>query len=68
MIDSKGETTLIADDVTQYIRVDKSTLLYISDGDLYLYNGKEKNMVQSDVDWLWSQSSMDTVPVYSWYY
>ena len=59
MIDSKGETTLIGDNVTQYIRVDKSTLLYISDGDLYSYNGKEKKMVRSEVDWLWSQNSME---------
>lgn len=59
MIDSKGETTLIDDNITQYIRVDKSTLLYISDGDLYSYNGKEKKMVRSEVDWLWSQNSME---------
>lgn len=42
MINAKGESTLIGDNVTQYIRVDKSTLLYISDGDLYSYNGKKK--------------------------
>ena len=58
MIDSKGETTLIDDNVTQYIRVDKSTLLYISDGDLYSYNGKEKKLVRSGVSWLWSQKFM----------
>lgn len=67
MINAKGETTLIGDNVTQYIRVDKSTLLYISDGDLYSYNGKEKKMVRSEVDWLWSQNSMEIDNTFGWY-
>lgn len=58
MIDPKGEATRIGDDITQYIRVDKSTLLYISDGDLYFYNGKEKKKVQNNVDWIWSKNEM----------
>lgn len=66
MTNSKGEATIIAENVTQYIRVDKSTLLYISDGDLYLYNGKEKTKVQDDVDWLWVQNSMDRKTVMGW--
>lgn len=67
MIDTKGEATLIGDDITQYIRVNKSTLLYISDGDLYSYNGKEKKMVKSEVDWLWSQNSMEIDNTFGWY-
>ena len=43
MIDADGKATVISDDVSKYIRVDNSTLLYISDGDLYSYDGKEKN-------------------------
>ena len=54
MIDGNGKKNIIADGVTQYIRSDKSTLVYISGGDLYLYNGKEKKLIQSDVDWIWS--------------
>ncbi len=67
LINSKGETTLIGDNVTQYIRVDKSTLLYISDGDLYVYNGKEKKLVRSEVDWLWSQNAMEVLHTFGWY-
>jgi hypothetical protein len=67
MINAKGETTLIGDNVTQYIRVDKSTLLYISDGDLYSYNGKEKKMVRSGIDWLWSQNSIEIDNTFGWY-
>lgn len=66
MINAKGETTLIGDNVTQYIRADKSTLLYISDGDLYSYNGKEKKMVRSNVDWLWSKNSMEISNLFNW--
>lgn len=54
IIDGKGKKNIIADGVTQYIRSDKSALVYISNGDLYLYNGKEKKLLQSDVDWIWS--------------
>ena len=59
MLNTKGEKEFTAEDVTQYIRVDKSTLLYISDGDLYVYNGKDKERVQKNVDWIWSFNSMD---------
>lgn len=67
MINSKGETTLISDNVTQYIRVNKSLLLYISDGDLYFYNGKEKKMVRENVDFLWSQNAMEIDHTFGWY-
>ena len=59
MINSKGDSTNIADNITQLIRVDKNTLLYISDDDLYYYNGKEKSMVAEDVDCVWSLNDMD---------
>jgi hypothetical protein len=67
MIDSKGEATIIADNVTQYIRVDKSTLLYISDDDLYCYDGKTRTMVASDVDYVWSLESMEIENTLGWY-
>lgn len=59
MFDSKGNKTMIADDVTQYIRVDKSTILYISDNDLYVYDGKEKTLLQSGANYIWSQLQME---------
>lgn len=63
MFDSKGDAALIAEDVTQYIRADASTLLYISGGDLYCYDGKERKMLQPDVDILWSREQMDFEPI-----
>lgn len=54
MFSKKGDKTLIADDVTSYIRVDKNNMLYISDGDLYWYNGKEKKLLKSGVSYVWS--------------
>ncbi|MCD8217915.1 MAG: zinc ribbon domain-containing protein [Clostridiales bacterium] len=68
--DSRGyEYTLFSEDgekiwseddkITQLIRLDKSTLLYISDGDLYVYNGKESTRIDRDVDYVWSRNSVD---------
>ena len=68
MINKKGESTLIADGVRAYVRVDKSNLLYISDGDLYSYNGKEKKKVRSNVSWIWSRKSMEIDNTFDIYY
>lgn len=59
MFNAKGEPTIISDNVTQYIRVDDSTVMYISDGDLYTYDGKERELVKSAVDCFWSQNAME---------
>lgn len=48
MFDKNGENTVIADDVTQFCRTDKN-VVYISDGDLYRYDGKRKTRIKSDV-------------------
>lgn len=66
MFDSKGESTFISDNVTQYIRVDKSTMLYISDDNLYFYNGKEKQLVKNGVEWIWSKNTMETDKTLNW--
>lgn len=59
MIDAKGKTTLIAADVTEYIRVNESVLLYISNGNLYSYDGKEKEIVSMGVDCIWSKNEAE---------
>ena len=64
MINADGEATEIADHITQYIRVDGSLLLYLSDGDLYSYDGGEKNLVQTDADWIWSRNVMEPLKNY----
>ena len=61
LIDPEGETTVIEDRITVWLRVDESLLLYISDGDLYSYDGEEKNLIQDDVDCVWSRNSMETL-------
>ena len=57
--------TIIGDDITQYVRVNETMLFYISGGDLYLYNGKKKSLIQNNVDWIWCQNTMES-PL--WYY
>lgn len=54
LFNSKGEKTLIGEDVTQYVFASPSELLYISHGDLYVYDGKSSHMVSEDADWIWS--------------
>ncbi len=67
LFNSNGEKTIIGDNITQYIRVDKSTLLYISDDDLYVYDGKSKSLVHTDVEWLWSLNSMGIQQSFGYY-
>ena len=59
LLQKDGTKNLIADEVTEYLRVDKDTLLYLSDGDLYCYDGKEKKRVATDVDCFWAKSSAE---------
>lgn len=58
LFEKDGRKTIIGDDVRQFIRVDQSALLYISDNDLYLYDGKERSRIRNDVDYLWSLNKM----------
>ena len=57
-IGKDANRTVVADDVQQYIRMDKNNLLYIQDGDLYSYNGKEKTRIASDITHFWVASPM----------
>ena len=61
MFGPNGEETKIADHVSQYLRVDERLLLYISDGDLYSYNGREKTLVSDNAGWIWSKNAMEPV-------
>lgn len=58
MIAKDGTRTVIADGVSWFRRTDKNTLLYISDNDLYCYDGKEKTRLLTDVDRVWCRSAM----------
>ena len=60
MISEDGKQVIIADDVSQYIRADEKNILYISDGDLYVYDGKERKMLGLDVDYFWTKNEMET--------
>ncbi len=65
MYSPNGEVAVIGENITQYIRIDKSKILYISDGDLFCFNGKENKLMQSDVSWIWSKDSMDVTKVFA---
>lgn len=61
MFYTNGDKIKIADDVNWYIRVDKKNILYISDGDLYRYDGKEKTRIATDVDYVWCSKYMEYI-------
>lgn len=65
MVNSKGESKLLSENVSGYVRVDKDTLLILSGGDLYCYNGKTKSLAALDVDQLWTREEMKIIAIFN---
>ena len=63
MLTDKGETVIVAEDVTSFCRPDNSRILYIADEDLYVYAGSKRTRIASDVDRVWCRDEM--IPVLS---
>ena len=59
LVSPDGEAARVAEDVTQHVRIGESAMLYISEGDLYYYNGKEKRRIAGGVDWIWALNTME---------
>ena len=53
MFNSKGESTKVGTDVSQYIRKDNNEIIVISDDKLYSFNGKDKTQLKTDVSKVW---------------
>lgn len=51
---ANGKDSFLADDVSLFRRIDGKHVLYISDGDLYCYDGKDKETIQQDVEYVWT--------------
>ena len=68
LIAPSGDKTVIGDEIKMFIRVDNKTILYISDGDMYCYNGKDKTLIQNDVDYFWVKDYMKPVNTYNYFY
>ena len=49
-----GKAVTIADEVSDRIFLEGGQLLYVSDSDLYLWNGKESQRLARDVEYVWS--------------
>ena len=59
-ISEDGNEVIIADDVSDFVRADKDNLLYISEGDLYVYDGKERKLLGMDADCFWTKDEVET--------
>ena len=57
LIAPDGEKTKLDDEISQVIRTGPSEYLFVSDGDLYRYDGKEKTRVQTNVDYIWTRTA-----------
>lgn len=70
MFAKDGERTTISDYTTWYVYAGDSKLLYISDGSLYYYDGKESTLLADDVDYAWAFNSAEITASlgYSEYY
>lgn len=53
IFDTEGKKKDVGTDVTQFVRKDKSEILFISDDNLYSFKGKEKKLLQNDVERIW---------------
>ena len=60
LFSGNGNRIIIGDDIQTFSRLSKSALLYLSEGDLRLYDGKNRTMLQEDVDQFWTMGHMET--------
>lgn len=59
LVDKDGRGTRIADDVSARFIVDAKKVLYISDGDLFVWNGKDSERLARDVNRIWASKRAD---------
>lgn len=62
MLDAAEGETVIAEDVTEWMRLDEKTVMYCSGGSLYRFEKGESELLAGDVNGLWCRQSLE--PVY----
>jgi hypothetical protein len=67
LFDRNANPSVVASGVATYLRVDGSTILYISNGDLYRYDGTESALVKSGVDSIWARDYSEIRDSFSGY-
>ena len=53
------KSAVVGEDITRFYRLDKNHLLYISDDDLYLYDGKDGVNIDDNVQYVYPKETMD---------
>lgn len=60
-ISASGESTMVGQDVTQYVRTDDKNVLYVTDSGLYKYDGKKSRLLLNDVYYIWYPNPVEAV-------
>lgn len=58
MTDKDGKTRIVSDDVNTFARTEDGSVLYLSDGDLFRYDGEDRELIRSGVDRFWVRQQM----------
>lgn len=61
IINEDGKETYLADGLTQLFCLGKNKILYVSDGDLYFDNGKERKHLAENVDYVWYTGELQEI-------
>ncbi|MBQ9814702.1 MAG: hypothetical protein IJM53_03315, partial [Lachnospiraceae bacterium] len=68
MFDQQGNQTYIGDNATEYIRVDKDTVLFIANNNLYKSSNNNSVLIETGVQSFWSMNSMTLTESANGYY
>ncbi|MBR1508757.1 MAG: zinc ribbon domain-containing protein [Eubacterium sp.] len=66
-VDSKGNVMLREEAVEDYARIDKKTLLFKQDGDLYSFDGENSVLIDDNVNCFWNSKNMNYDTFYDGY-
>jgi predicted nucleic acid-binding Zn ribbon protein len=64
----EGKSTKIADDVREYRALDNGKVMYLTDDNLKLYDGKNSKTIAQSVDMFWTLHEREPAQSYTYFY